>query len=187
MTNTVSQDRPEYGKVYDLSAMFGGNKTWKDAEVKPETEEQIEEKRKKQEELRVKRAAQECEELRVIAELGLSTPEQLDPKNIYLNDIFVDSWGYDQTNIDYYQVVSISPSGKTARVKPIHSKIIELENSFMSNKVIPDKNNFEEDASSYKPAGNLRINKSSYGICLGSGRHSMTKWDGRPDTETHYA
>ena len=28
-------------------------------------------------------------------------------------DIFYDSWGYDQTNIDFAQVVSLSPSGKT--------------------------------------------------------------------------
>lgn len=187
MTNALKQDRPEYGKVYDLSAMFGGGKTWASAEVKPDTAEQIEQKRIKQEELRAKRAAQQCEELKAIAELGLATPEQLDQGNVYLNDIFVDSWGYDQTNIDYYQVVSISPSGKTAKALPICSKILESETSFMSNKVIPDLNNFEENASSYKPSGNLKINKSTYGIRLGSGRHSMTKWDGRPDTESHYA
>ncbi len=37
--------------------------------------------------------------------------------NIKAGEYFVTSWGYDQTNIDYLVVASISPSGKTAYCK----------------------------------------------------------------------
>ena len=33
---------------------------------------------------------------------------------VAIGDIFMDNWGYDQTNIDYYEVVAVS---KTGRVK----------------------------------------------------------------------
>lgn len=35
-------------------------------------------------------------------------------EQIKVGDIFYESWGYDQTNIDFIQVVTISPTGKTA-------------------------------------------------------------------------
>lgn len=31
-----------------------------------------------------------------------------------IGDVFYESWGYDQTNIDFVYVVGISPTGKTA-------------------------------------------------------------------------
>jgi hypothetical protein len=33
--------------------------------------------------------------------------------------VFVRSWGYDQTNVDFYEVVSISASGKTGKAREI--------------------------------------------------------------------
>ena len=38
--------------------------------------------------------------------------------NVKVGDIFVDSWGYDQTNVDFYQVVA-KPSAKTVIVREI--------------------------------------------------------------------
>jgi len=43
-------------------------------------------------------------------------------KSIKVGDIFHNSWGYDQTNCDFYQLVKISPSGKTGYFRPIHGK-----------------------------------------------------------------
>ena len=34
-----------------------------------------------------------------------------------VGDIFYTSWGYDQTNIDFAQIVEISPSGKTVKCR----------------------------------------------------------------------
>jgi len=34
------------------------------------------------------------------------------------------SWGYDQTNIDYYEVVSVHPSGKTCSIRKIAARTV---------------------------------------------------------------
>ena len=34
-------------------------------------------------------------------------------------DILVSAWGYDQTNIDFYEVVGVTPSGKSARLQRV--------------------------------------------------------------------
>lgn len=55
----------------------------------------------------------------------------------HTDDIFYSSWGYDQTNIEYFKVVSISKTGKTAQVVRIGEKQIG-ETGFMSAQVAPD-------------------------------------------------
>lgn len=62
---------------------------------------------------------------------------------VKVGDIFCDSWGYDQTNIDFYQVVKVS--GKSAHIKRIKSKHVAGSEGFMSCRVVPDKNNFTND------------------------------------------
>lgn len=41
-----------------------------------------------------------------------SKPDPLNPK---VGDIYVSSWGYEQTNIDYYKVVAVSASKKSVK------------------------------------------------------------------------
>jgi hypothetical protein len=53
-------------------------------------------------------------------------------------DIFRASWGYDQTNIDYYQVVSIS--GQMATVRAIGC--MSEETGFMSGDSVPELDRF---------------------------------------------
>jgi hypothetical protein len=36
---------------------------------------------------------------------------------VTVGDFFVSSWGYDQTNIDFYRVIAVSASGKTVKVQ----------------------------------------------------------------------
>lgn len=38
-----------------------------------------------------------------------------------VGDIFYRSWGYDQTNVDFYQIVSMSKTGKTGKAVQINS------------------------------------------------------------------
>ena len=57
-----------------------------------------------------------------------------------VGDILVDSWGYDQTNIDYFQVIKAEEFFVT--VREIASKRIPGSDGFMSCRVTPDKNNF---------------------------------------------
>jgi hypothetical protein len=44
--------------------------------------------------------------------------------NVKVGDIFVDSWGYEQTNVDFYQVVA-KPSAKTVVVREIAFERVE--------------------------------------------------------------
>ncbi len=38
-------------------------------------------------------------------------------------DVFVCSWGYDQTNIDFYEVVTVSSTGKTGEIVAIGQNV----------------------------------------------------------------
>lgn len=39
------------------------------------------------------------------------------PVEVKVGDFFVSSWGYDQTNVDFYRVVGFTASGKSVRVQ----------------------------------------------------------------------
>ena len=60
---------------------------------------------------------------------------------VKVGDVFYDSWGYEQTNIDFYQVVALR--GKTQIVlRPIHSTGHEI--GFCSRIVKPMRDSFYE-------------------------------------------
>ena len=44
--------------------------------------------------------------------------------NVKVGDIFVDSWGYEQTQVDFYEVVA-KPTAKTVVVRPIAGQTVE--------------------------------------------------------------
>ena len=57
---------------------------------------------------------------------------------IKVGDIFVSSWGYDQTNVDFYQVVKLVGKS-TIELLPIQSKCIEHEHMYWRELPIPDE------------------------------------------------
>ena len=60
-----------------------------------------------------------------------------------LGQVFHSSWGYDQTNTEYYKIVEISKSGKTCKVVQVGSVSIgdEKENARnMSESIVADPN-----------------------------------------------
>jgi hypothetical protein len=59
-----------------------------------------------------------------------------------VGDIFCNSWGYDQTNIDYYQIID-KPSNYYAIVKQINSKVIDTTRAG-DYLVAPNKGSFSE-------------------------------------------
>ena len=63
-------------------------------------------------------------------------------EKVKVGDIFVNSWGYDQTNIDYFQVTSKTKKG--IKIRAINSEVTET--GFMCGKSIPKKNNFVKDS-----------------------------------------
>ena len=60
--------------------------------------------------------------------------------NVKIGQIFRRSWGYDQTNVDYFQVVAIK--AKTVVVRAISYKEVPGSRGFMSCSIVPDKDNF---------------------------------------------
>lgn len=53
---------------------------------------------------------------------------------VKVGDLFVDSWGFEQTQVDLYQVVS-KPSAKTVIVRPIACETVEGSEGQMSREV----------------------------------------------------
>lgn len=88
--------------------------------------------------------------------------------------IFYTSWGYEQTNIDFYQVVAVH--GKLAEIRPIAGKSIEENGHHQSGRTVADKDNFTGPSekkliqSDYKGRPSFRI--ASYA--------SAYEWDGLP-------
>lgn len=114
-----------------------------------------------------------------------------------VGDIIHHSWGYGQTNCDFYQVVRVTKA--SIEVRPIGTKTVPGSEGFMSRKAMPVKDNFlagkftaltessndtpdkiMKRVSAYiKDDGTLRYYiPTPYGWC--------DKWDGKAEYESWY-
>ena len=95
-----------------------------------------------------------------------------------VGDILTGSWGYDQTNVDFWQVTKLI--GKSmAEVRPIGSIDASSENEApMTEHVVPYADHF------IGPARRVRISNS--GFNPESFIHARL-WDGKPCYASHYA
>ena len=94
-----------------------------------------------------------------------------------MGDILYSSWGYDQTNIDFYQVVKVLP--KSVMINKIKSEMPNGEEGFMTGKVIPVKDAFVGEPMLKKP--------NSYGSVKIASYASAYPWDGKPKSCSWYA
>jgi hypothetical protein len=62
------------------------------------------------------------------------------PHNIKIGDLFSMSWGYDQTNVNYFQVTRVSAAG--VWVREIGSQSVPGTQGFMCETVKPAKDRF---------------------------------------------
>jgi hypothetical protein len=98
-----------------------------------------------------------------------------------VGDIISNSWGYEQTNVDFAQVVSMTK--KTITVRAISQEVEEgsIGNSGMSQNVSGVKDSFldnkEEFRLTVRPEGRLG-GGASYAY--------WSKWDGRPKYSSSY-
>ena len=91
---------------------------------------------------------------------------------LQLGDVVYSSWGYDQTNVDFYQVVRVV-SAKTVEVRRLQQETTET--GFMSGSTTARKDQFTDGVPVLvKRAEELRV------LNIGSSRGSAAKWDGRP-------
>lgn len=98
-----------------------------------------------------------------------------------VGDVLYNSWGYDQTNIDFFQVVEVGP--KSVKIREI-GQIASYPPGYssMSEFVAPDVDNFVGEAKT------KTLQVSSDGRVYISSRHgSIKKYDGTPKYQSHYA
>lgn len=102
--------------------------------------------------------------------------------SIKVGDIFDNSWGYDQTNVDFYQVVAV-PSPKTVVIRPISSQHApsDYKTSSMAGHVVALANNFTGPEQTKHPYGH--DGKDYLPMEFGS----CSKWNGQPQYESWYA
>lgn len=64
---------------------------------------------------------------------------------VKVGEILYSSWGYDQTNVDFYQVVEVK--GKTFKIRAIESKTVEgsTQSHGMADHVLPVRDAFLKD------------------------------------------
>lgn len=104
-----------------------------------------------------------------------------------LGKIFYSSWGYEQTNIDFYKVIGVSKSGKSITLQQIGGKVVEHA-GFCSEYVVPN-----EEKEIGEPIRNRRLNVSKYSgqsFVNVSRREDWTnyayEWGGQPLLQTDY-
>ena len=111
-----------------------------------------------------------------------------------VGDVLVSSWGYDQTNIDFWRVVGLTASGKSVRIVPAGQRVVDYSKG--SERVVPGRGGVfrEQDEvttsliRSYEVrswfGGQLRIEK---GWCVGvpvGYKVTAHLWDGQPRYQT---
>jgi len=108
--------------------------------------------------------------------------ERLSFKNpAKVGDILVESWGYDQTNIDYYQVVKVSK--KSVQIRAINSQYLESDH-FTQDRVKPAKNSFKDKKPLTKMVrGGWSNDKNDYYVKMSS-YSTASLWDNAPNYQT---
>lgn len=99
-----------------------------------------------------------------------------------IGDIFVSSWGYDQTNVDYFQVVG-TPSKCFVEVKEIAQQAVSGSEGMMSSQVMPIKDKFIKG---WKLDGK-EVRVRSAGDYIKVGDYSAKKFDGTSNYCSWYA
>lgn len=92
-----------------------------------------------------------------------------------VGDIVYSVWGYDQTNVTFYEVVRV-PSSRSATVRELQADRIEGAPGSMSGKSAPKPGQFANGAKE-------KTRRATGWHTLGE----LSKWDGRPCGVTWYA
>ena len=109
---------------------------------------------------------------------------------VKVGDIFYASWGYDQTNIDYYQIVGVTEKG--CYIRPIGAKRIHEKDEWGSDALMPAKDHFIDGYDPFvkdpKKGAFKRTMRSSYsGVYLNMSSYANAyKWDGRVNYQTAF-
>jgi len=95
-----------------------------------------------------------------------------------VGSILYTSWGYDQTNIDWYQVIEVKPSGKTVVIREIGYDKVETT-GWMCGYCTPKKNAFKGEPMTKRVREGDALTMTSYS--------SAFPWDGKKKYWSSYA
>lgn len=93
-----------------------------------------------------------------------------------VGDILYASWGYEQTNVNFYQIVAVAE--KSIKIRPISQKVVEADKG--TEKVVAVPNTFTGPAITKVPQyayGSFRVVDD---------RKTLSLWDGRPTYQTAF-
>ena len=98
-----------------------------------------------------------------------------------IGDIYASSWGYEQTNVNFYQVIKVT--AKTVTVREIEARLHETT-GYMSRTVMPLRGAFKFNAVPIRRTfrtyqGSIYISITSY--------ESASAWNGKPQHVSSYA
>lgn len=75
---------------------------------------------------------------------------------VEVGDFFEESWGYDQTNVDFYQVVRVSSSGKTVWMRQVQTACVKGGDGGPADYVAPLADMFYDTGCGTKRDGLLK-------------------------------
>jgi hypothetical protein len=108
----------------------------------------------------------------------------IDATKIYqIGDIVVNTWGWEQTNVDFYKVTKVT--ARQIEVVEIGDKNVEGSDGFMSAMVMPDVDNVGEKT--YKLRVKAGWGNDSHSLSNPASYYYFRKWDGRPEYKSWYA
>lgn len=97
-----------------------------------------------------------------------------------VDDIMVSSWGYEQTNVCFAQIIEIYPSGRAAKIRRLNTRC-DRGNSSMSDYAVAIKDDFRENSEVE------RVILSGDRFKLKDQHASFSKWNGKPMYHSWYA
>lgn len=102
--------------------------------------------------------------------------ERCKPHSLKVGDILYSSWGYDQTNIDFYQVIEVN-SPTMVTIRGIND--VATQDGYMQGTRTPCKDQFHGEPMRKKasPDNSIKLNSHTY----------ASLWDGKPKRYTAYA
>ena len=118
--------------------------------------------------------------------MDTETVEQTRTTGPEVGDVLVSSWGYDQTNVDFWRVVSLTASGKSARIVPAGSRVVEQFTG--GERVVPGALVWEQDdaTTSLIRWYNFRGERAwCVGVPVGY-KVTAHLWDGKPVFQTAF-
>ena len=102
--------------------------------------------------------------------------------NLKIGDILWTSWGWEQTNIDWWEVVAV-PSGKSVKVRQLNDHVVEA--GFMSGPSTPVIGSYKShEVKLVRPKFNPY---NGVGMSIKIDYGYGTKWDGSPRRCSWYA